>query len=153
MRQDEKLTNYIIYSLGVIPIIWFSLLISPYINGGIVEIIKSFPVAMENPFNIVWCQNSLKVILIFLFIYIMGIGIYESTKRNYRRREEHGSAKWGYARTLNKKYKQQPEEANKILTKNVRLGLKGKKHKRNLNVLVVGRQSAQGKLLDIASQI
>ena len=27
----------------------------------------------------------------------MGIGVYFSTRRNYRRREEHGSAKWGFA--------------------------------------------------------
>ena len=31
---------------------------------------------------------------------------------------------------------------NKILTKNVKLGLKGKQHKRNLNVLVVGGSGA-----------
>ena len=34
----------------------------------------------------------------------MGIGICFSTRRNYRRREEHGSAKWGDAKMLNRKY-------------------------------------------------
>ena len=93
----------------------------------------------DNPFNILWSENSIKTILIFLLIYIFVIIFYESSKRNYRRKEEHGSARWGEARTLNKKYKQFPENMNKTLTKNVELGLNGRKHKRNVNVLVVGR--------------
>ena len=38
------------------------------------------------------CKNSLKTVLIFLCIYILGIGIYISSKRNYRRGKEYGSA-------------------------------------------------------------
>lgn len=57
----------------------------------------------------------------------MGIGIYISLKKNYRRREEHGSAKWGIANVINKKYEQKPISNNKILTQNVSLGLNGKK--------------------------
>ena len=48
---------------------------------------------------------------------------------------------WGSAATLNKKYKQK-ENMNKLLTKNVALGLNGKKHRRNVNVLVVGGSGA-----------
>ena len=72
----------------------------------------------------------------------MAITIYISTRKNYRRREEHGSAKWGNATEVNKKYKQTPMEKNKILTQNVSLGLNGKKHRRNLNVLVCGGSGA-----------
>ena len=61
----------------------------------------------------------------------MGIGIYLSTSRNYRKREEHGSAKWGVASVINKKYKQMPITNNKLLTQNVGIGLNGKKHRRN----------------------
>lgn len=100
---------------------------------------------MNNPLNFIWCEDSTKTILIFLCFYILGIGIYESTKKNYRRREEHGSAKWGIASVLNKKYKQKPFCDNKILTQNVAIGLNGKKHRRNLNVLVCGRKSVQVK--------
>ena len=60
-------------------------------------------------------------------------------KKNYRRREEHGSAKWGIASVLNKKYRQKPFNDNKILTQNVAIGLNGKQHRRNLNVLICGR--------------
>ena len=100
---------------------------------------------MENPFNLIWCENSIKTILIFICFYVLGISIYESTKKNYRRREEHGSAKWGIASVLNKKYRQKPFNDNKILTQNVAIGLNGKQHRRNLNVLICGRQSVQAK--------
>lgn len=142
MRQNEQLQNKVLYFLGIIPTIWLALIIAPNLNNGLMSIITGFTEAMNNPLNISWCENSIKSILIFLLIYIMIIAVYESTKKNYRRGEEHGSAKWGSASELNKKYMQKPENMNKILTKNVKLGLKGKQHKRNLNVLVVGGSGA-----------
>ena len=142
MRQNEQLQNKVLYFLGIIPAIWLALIIAPNLNNGLMSIITGFTEYMNNPLNISWCENSIKSILIFLLIYIMIIVAYESTKKNYRRGEEHGSAKWGSASELNKKYMQKPENMNKILTKNVKLGLKGKQHKRNLNVLVVGGSGA-----------
>ena len=142
MRQNEQLQNKVLYFLGIIPTIWLALIIAPNLNNGLMSIITGFTESMNNPLNISWCENSIKSILIFLLIYIMIIAVYESTKKNYRRGEEHGSAKWGSASELNKKYMQKPESMNKILTKNVKLGLKGKQHKRNLNVLVVGGSGA-----------
>ena len=142
MRQNEQLQNKVLYFLGIIPTIWLALIIAPNLNNGLMSIITGFTESMNNPLNISWCENSIKSILIFLLIYIMIIAVYESTKKNYRRREEHGSAKWGIASQLNKKYMQKPENMNKILTKNVRIGLNGKEHKRNLNVLVVGGSGA-----------
>jgi len=72
----------------------------------------------------------------------MGIGVYFSTRRNYRKGEEHGSAKWGNAGMLNKKYQDKNASENKLLTQSVRIGLDGKKHRRNLNILVVGGSGA-----------
>lgn len=72
----------------------------------------------------------------------MGIGIYFSTRRNYRHREEHGSAKWGNAKAVDKKYRQNPPTENKLMTQAVRIGLNGKKHRRNLNTLVCGGSGA-----------
>ena len=142
MRQNEQLQNKVLYFLGIIPTILLALIIAPNLNNGLMSIITGFTESMNNPLNISWCENSIKSILIFLLIYIMIVAVYESTKKNYRRGEEHGSAKWGSASELNKKYMQKPENMNKILTKNVKLGLKGKQHKRNLNVLVVGGSGA-----------
>lgn len=141
------------YVLGIIPTIWVAILIAPYINSGIMGIISNFSKITDNPFNLIWCENSLKTILIFICFYVLGVGIYESTKKNYRRREEHGSAKWGIASVVNKKYRQKPFSDNKILTQNVALGLNGKQHRRNLNVLVCGRKSVQVKQGFLESQM
>ena len=108
------------------------------------EIVQNLSKAIEHPFSITVCEDSLKTVLIFLLAYGMGIGIYLSTRRNYRRREEHGSAKWGDAGAVNKKYRDKDLSANKLLTQNVRIGLDGKKHRRNLNILVCGG-SGEGK--------
>ena len=119
-----------------------SLIHISFVSGGLVEVIRNFPIAMQNPFSITVCEDSVKTVLIFLLAYGMGIGIYFSTRRNYRRREEHGSAKWGDAKTLNKKYADKNFSANKLLTQTVRIGLNGKKHRRNLNILVCGGSGA-----------
>lgn len=141
MRQDKKVVIAFIL-FGALLVVWFGLLIAPYINDGIIEIINNFSDVINSPFNIRFCKDSIKTILLFLFIYGLAIGIYYSSKKNYRKREEHGSAKWGNASQINKKYKQLPLSENKILTQNVKLGLNAKKHRRNLNILVCGGSGA-----------
>ena len=139
MKQDNRI--YIVFAIiGIIPVIWISLLIAPLVNGGLVTIINELPTKLQNPFNITICENSVKTVLIFLLIYGISIGVYFSTRRNYKKGKEHGSAKWGNTREINKKYKQLPESENRILTQDVRLGLNAKKHRRNLNTLVIGRK-------------
>ena len=142
MKEDTARTVKWLSILGIIPTIWLALLIAPYVSGGLSLIIKEFPNAINEPFHLSWCSDSVRTILIFIVAYIMGISIYLSSQKNYRRREEHGSAKWGIAREVNKKYKQMPISNNKILTQNVGLGLNSKKHRRNLNVLVCGGSGA-----------
>ena len=121
---------------------WLALLTAPYVSGGIVEMISNLSVVMENPFSITVCGDTPRTVLIFLLAYGMGIGVYFSTRRNYRKGEEHGSAKWGNAGALNKKYRDKEASENKQLTQSVRIGLDGKKHRRNLNILVVGGSGA-----------
>lgn len=139
MQGKLSRTNLILYLLGIIPVVWLGLLIAPAItDGGIVELIKNLGNVFNNPFSITICGGSLKTVLILIFAYVLGIGIYISTARNYRRREEHGSAKWGDAVSINNKYSDKDKTQNKILTKSTRIGLDGRKHRRNLNVLVCG---------------
>ena len=142
MNDNDKKADIVLFCLGGIAIVWLSLLIAPYINGGVLEIINNLPQKMNTPFEIEFCENSIKTILIFLFIYLLGIGVYLSTRRNYRRGKEYGSAIWGNAKQINKKYMQLPKSQNKILTQNVMLGFNARKHRRNLNVLVIGGSGA-----------
>ena len=138
MKPDNK----IFYILGIIPVIWVALLIAPIVDKGLVEIIGNFETVISNPFKIIFCGNSIKTVLFFIVAYVIGIGIYLSTKRNMRPKEEHGSAKWGNVNKVNKKYMQNPISQNKILTGNIKIGLNGRKHRRNLNVLVCGGSGA-----------
>ncbi len=142
MKQDDKRTAVILSLIGIIPVVWLALKTAPSVGGGLAAILPELMSVFENPFHIELCEDSVKAVLVLLLCYGMGIGIYFSTRRNYRRREEHGSAKWGEARTVNKKYAQHPKSANKLMTQNVSIGLNAKKHRRNLNRLVCGGSGA-----------
>lgn len=142
MQDSEKKSVIIVSSIGVIPVVWLALLIAPFLKGGLSEIVTGLMNALSNPFDIQLCEDSLKTVLIFLAAYGMAIGIYFSTRKNYRRREEHGSAKWGNAKAIDRKYRQYPPSDNKLMTQNVRIGINAQKHRRNLNTLVCGGSGA-----------
>ena len=142
MKQDDKQTAIILSVIGIIPVVWLALLIAPSVGGGLPEILPKLMTVFNNPFHIEFCEDSLKTVLVLLLCYGFGIGIYFSTRRNYRRREEHGSAKWGDAKAVNKKYYQAPKSENKLMTQNVSIGINAKKHRRNLNTLVCGGSGA-----------
>lgn len=117
---------------------WVALLLAPYGDEGVFGVMMHIDEVFAEPFHIQIVDGSAKSVLLFLLVYGMGIGVYLSTRRNYRRGEEHGSAKWGNAGAVNKRYAARPYAENKLLTQHVRLGLDGKKHRRNLNTLVIG---------------
>ena len=127
---------------GILPVVWLGLLIAPAAHGGLPKIVARFPAVMNAPFHIELCGDSLKTVLVLLCAYGLAVGVILSSRRNYRRGEEHGSAKWGSARTVNRKYRAAAPEDNKIFTQNVRMGLDGRKHRRNLNTVVVGGSGA-----------
>ena len=143
MRQDKfSKAHLTLYACGVIPVVWLALLLAPYVGGGLLGLVRYGRAVLNDPLHIVLCGDSLKTVLVFLLCYGLGIGIYLSTDRNYRRREEHGSAKWGTAQAVRKKYADRKVTENKILTQNVAIGLDGRKHRRNLNILVCGGSGA-----------
>lgn len=127
-RDNDRQTSIILAVFGILPIVWLGLLIAPSVKGGLPEILPSLMNVMSDPFHIVLCEDSVKTVLVLLLCYGMGIGIYFSTRRNYRRREEHGSVKWGNAKAVDKKYRQNPPSENKLMTQAVRIGLNGKNH-------------------------
>lgn len=138
MKNDEGKSVWIFAACGIIPVAWLALLTAPYLSGGLFTIIERLPEAMVEPFKVRLCGDSVKTVLIFLLAYGMGIGIYVSTRRNYRKGEEHGSAKWGSAQAVNKKYSAKNFTDNKIMTKNVRISYDMRKHRRNVLTLIVG---------------
>lgn len=137
-----KKNGIIFIIVGLILIIWLAILLAPFINKGLFYIISEFSNIIDNPFNITWCNDSLRTILVLVMIYILLIAMYVFNGKNYRKGIEYGSAKWGNSKVINKKYLQLPIESNKILTNNIQIGYNSKKHRRNLNTLVIGGSGA-----------
>lgn len=146
MKQDKYSRTYLlIYALGLIPVIWIAILIAPYMDGGIPSLIANMDQAFANPFRFQWCADTPRTITILCLIYVVAIGIFLSDDKNYRRREEYGSAKWGFPSRINAKYATRKNEdpfLNKILTQNVAISFMVRRHRRNLNILVIGGSGA-----------
>ena len=143
-RQENQKTIYILLGILSVFVIWLALMVAGCYEEDIklFELLDRLTAAMNNPAHITLNKYSLKAVLIFLFLYAMGIGVYFSSRENRRPGEEHGSARWGNVKSVVKRYMDKDSYKNIILSQNMRLGLNAKKHRRNLNVLVVGGSGA-----------
>lgn len=108
----------------------------------IFEILDRLSQILRQPFSLHYTVYTGKCILILSVAYITGICIYYAQQKNYRRGVEHGSAKWGDVHQICRKYRDKDYVQNLLLTQNFRMSLDCYKHKRNLNVLVVGGSGA-----------
>lgn len=142
VMKDRKQDDYIFLGLLIIPVTWFAILIAPYSSGGLIYSLPYISEAINHPFSFSWCDNTPRMILIFTLIYAIGVMVYLSTMKNYRRTVEYGSAKWANALNVNRKYASKNYLENKLLSQNVRIGLNGKIHRRNLNTIVIGGSGA-----------
>lgn len=141
MRKDKQV-EFVFYFVGAVFIAWLSVLVAPCIHEGLFDAIIYLNEAMNSPFSFELCQDTLKCILISESIYSFSYLAYYYNRKNYRRNEEYGSAKWANNKAVNKKYTEKDYSSNKILSQNVRIGLDGRRHRRNLNTLVIGGSGA-----------
>ena len=141
MRKDKQV-ELVFYFVGAVFIAWLSVLVAPCIHEGLFDAIIYLNEAMNSPFSFELCQDTLNCILISESIYSFSYLAYYYNRKNYRRNEEYGSAKWANNKAVNKKYTEKDYSSNKILSQNVRIGLDGRRHRRNLNTLVIGGSGA-----------
>ena len=139
LKKTSQTTDLVLALFLYIPVIWAALLIAQSLGGGLPELLSNLTAALEQPFQIHWTDKSLLSILVCTGAYLMGLCLYASGQGRTRDGEEHGSAAWGSPRQLNAQFRQ---KQNKILTRHVRLGLDTHKHRRSLNVLVIGGSGA-----------
>lgn len=128
-----------------IPVLYLAALLATGYEDGmtVFDLMGRFSTLLERPFAIRWTTHTVKFMLIALCAYGMGIGLYYSSRENRRPGEEYGSAKWGDANALCQKYKDPSNpNGNVILTERVKIGMDGHKHRRNLNILVIGGSGA-----------
>ena len=127
-----------VWALFSVPVIYFALAAATVYEPGM-SLMKLMPAVTELGLGRVrWTEYSMRAILLSLSAYVGGIALYWSSRQNLRPGEEHGSARWGSVRELDRKYRDRDEEMNVILTKHLRMSLDGRKHRRNLLQIVVG---------------
>lgn len=119
--------------------VWAALLVAQSLGGNLLDLITALTESLQFPFLIRWTDKSLPVILLSTGIYVLGVSVYLSEQGRRRDGEEHGSAAWGNPRQVNAMFAQKD---NILLTKHVSLGLDTHKHRRSLNVLVIGGSGA-----------
>ena len=134
-----KKIHPIVWAILCLPVVYFAMVTaSVYIPGeNIFALLERFSTMVRRPDLLRWTAYTPRFLLVFLLLYGGGVLLYYADHENRRPGEEYGSAKWGNARELNKRYADQNGK-NVILTKRVSIGLDGYKHRRNLNILVVG---------------
>ena len=131
--------------LAGLPVIWWvAILLADAIQPGrnLFELMEVLTEKLNHPFQFHYTECTIKSMLVCTLLYAAGIGIFYSSQKNYRRGEEHGSARWGDARQICKKYSKKPYSQNILLTQNFRISLDTHKHRRCLNILVVGGSGA-----------
>lgn len=135
----RKSNDTLFYLIGTIPVVWLALLLAQSLGGGLPELLRNLTSALEQPTNIIWTDKSLPTILICLAAYGMAVLLYRTNQGRTRDGEEHGSAVWETPASVNAQFAQKDSIP---LTQHVRLGLDTHKHRRSLNVLVIGGSGA-----------
>ena len=135
----RKSNDTLFYLIGIVPVVWLALLLAQSLGGGLPELLRNLTSALEQPTNIIWTDKSLPAILICLAAYGMAVLLYRTNQGRTRDGEEHGSAAWATPASVNAQFAQKESIP---LTQHVRLGLDTHKHRRSLNVLVIGGSGA-----------
>lgn len=123
-------------------VVWIGILASDCCGEGVklTEFLSLFSEQLQHPFRLSLNGYTVRCVFAALCMYALAIGYYYTSKGNKRTGEEYGSAKWGDAAALNRKYRD--KNSNIILSQHISMGLDGRRHKRNLNVIVVGGSGA-----------
>lgn len=96
-----------LWAVLAIPVIWFGLLC-----GGVAapdrtaaEWLNALTLSMEDPLRITITEYSVKAVLIILLVYLLCVVMFIDGQGKRRPGEEHGSARWGKARSVCAKYR------------------------------------------------
>lgn len=128
--------------MGALMLAWFAILLAPcLLAGNLFQIADAFNVAIAAPFSLSWCSKTPATLAAIEGIYVLAILYYSTNRKNYRRGEEYGSARWTAPQKANNYLvnREKPFD-NRILSEGVSLDITSKKV--NLNTVVVGGSGA-----------
>lgn len=142
--HHKKSIRPLLWVLLAIPVLWLAAILAYSYADDITlfTLLERATELMNHPFAVRWTEHTPKFLLGGMLVYSFTVALYLSTRENRRPGEEHGSAHWGDPKQLNAKYRDKDPFQNTILTQNVRMGLNGKKHRRNLLQIVIGGSGA-----------
>ena len=108
MRPDKNnMPSAALWAALAIPVIWFGLLCGGAAAPGrtAAEWLDALTLSMENPLYITITEYSVKTVLIILLVYLLCVMMFIDSQGKRRPGEEHGSARWGKARSVCAKYR------------------------------------------------
>ena len=134
----------LLWLLPVAPVLWAGAGMAGCYEDGmdVFTLMGRFTEWMERPFALEWTPYTPHFLLGALCLYAFAVVLILSAKQNRRPGEEHGSARWGDARQLDRKYRDKDKHRNAILTMHLRMSLNSRQHLRNLLQIVVGGSGA-----------
>ena len=138
-KQESRLSKLLTGIFLYIPVVWLALLLAPGLGQGLPELLGYLAVAIQRPLDIQWTDQTPKTLLVCTGLYLLALCLVSANQGRTWEGAEHGSAAWGSPRQVNAMFQQ---KENKLLTRHVRLGLDTHKHRRSLNVLVIGGSGA-----------
>ncbi len=142
--MNNQSRNYGPWIALALPVMWIGAGMAMGYEDGmtIFELMERFSEWADHPLIMRWTPYTLKFMLIALCLYAFAVVLFLSTKQNRRPGEEHGSARWGDAKQLDRKYRDKDPKRNAILTQHLRMSLNSRQHLRNLLQIIVGGSGA-----------
>lgn len=143
--RGRKPTDYLLWVILFIPVLWLAVALAQARNeaGNLAQMLEILSGLASAPFSVHWTENAPKLVLIVSILYPMCVIYYLTEQADLRPGAEYGTARWGNAKSLNRKYQDRRHLcSNYLFTQNVRMGMDSHKHRHNLNVMVIGGSGA-----------
>ena len=131
-------------ALGI-PLLWLAAALAQTLEAGsgLSGIAAELSVLMGDPLSVRWCSRTGAFLLAVIVLYPMGVFCYWQDQADRRPGSEHGTAHWGSARRLDRKYRNRKDpQQNYLLSAHVRMSMNSHQHRHNLNVMVIGGSGA-----------
>lgn len=141
----RKPTDYLLWVILFIPVLWLAVALAQARSeaGNLAQMLEILSGLAGAPFSVHWTENAPKLVLIVSILYPMCVIYYLTEQADLRPGAEYGTARWGNAKSLNRKYQDRRHlRSNYLFTQNVRMGMDSHKHRHNLNVMVIGGSGA-----------
>ena len=144
-HRSTKPTDFILWAILFIPVLWLTVALAQARSeaDSFAQMLEILSGLASAPFSVHWTENAPKLVLIVSILYPMCVIYYLTEQADLRPGAEYGTARWGNAKSLNRKYQDRRQlRSNYLFTQNIRMGMDSHKHRHNLNVMVIGGSGA-----------